>query len=175
LDLGTPDNCALCKYPQLLLRDKPRDVEAWKTLKSYADGWESLKPASFTPIKDTTADQIKDQIFPGKWYLNDCHSTFVTSGEGHMLLVAGNQYLGICRILLLSYNPQLPLLGIERSRADREKDVRDVVGKALPPLTVSLQEKIKDQVRLICGITISNRQFVPAMFTAGMAIAMCMF
>lgn len=39
-------------------------------------------------------------------------------------VVAGNQYLGICRILLLSYNPQIPQLGIERKTADCEQGVR---------------------------------------------------
>jgi len=60
--------------------DKPHDVETWKALKSYADSWDSLKPASFTPIKDTAAGQSKGQIFPEKWYLNDCHSMFAMTG-----------------------------------------------------------------------------------------------
>ncbi|TVY13716.1 hypothetical protein LARI1_G008533 [Lachnellula arida] len=117
--------------------NKPRGVEAWKALNSYTDEWESLKPASFTPIKDVIAEPSK---------------------------VAGNQYLGICRILLLSYNPQTPQLGIERKTADREQGLLT---------SLFLKENIKNQVSFICGIAISNRQFLPAMFTAGMAIAMC--
>lgn len=59
--------------------NKPRGVETWKALNSYTDDWESLKPASFTPIKDAIAEPNKGRILPEKWYLNDCHSRFATT------------------------------------------------------------------------------------------------
>jgi hypothetical protein len=40
------------------------------------------------------------------------------------------------------------------------------------PLTF-LQAQIKDQVLKICGIAVSNKQFIPVTFAAGVAIAMC--
>ncbi|RDL31905.1 uncharacterized protein BP5553_09307 [Venustampulla echinocandica] len=122
---------------------KPRGLDIWLSLWQYVEDWISHRPASFSPIKYSAPDKAEGRVFPDVWFLNDCH-------------VAGHQYLGICRILLLAHDPQVPSLGLDRNKVVQQID-----------------EQIKDQVRLLCGIAESNRKFPSAIFTAGMAVAMC--
>jgi len=63
---------------------------------------------------------------------------------------------GLCRILLLAHDPTVPSIGLDRKIRIEHTD-----------------DQIREQVRFLCGIAISNRKHVPAMFTAGSAIAMC--
>lgn len=71
--------------------------------------------------------------------------------------MGGQQYADVCRILLALHNPRTPTTGLDRLTAWR--DIDKLVTKLL---------------RRICGIALSNRRFLAAMSTAGMAIVICM-
>ncbi|EHK23125.1 uncharacterized protein TRIVIDRAFT_29036, partial [Trichoderma virens Gv29-8] len=84
-----------------------------------------------------------DRVFPEIWLLNDCH-------------VAGHIYYLMCHILLTAYNPSQPRLGPERAKAMRLTD-----------------DIIKDDVRKICGIALSNPHAEPSLFKACTVILLC--
>jgi hypothetical protein len=69
---------------------------------------------------------------------------------------AGHHYLAMSRILLLAHDPRVPSLGLDRTKALRERD-----------------EMIKELVWRICGIACSNSHFKLIVFSAHVAIAMC--
>ncbi|KAE8453910.1 hypothetical protein EG329_007686 [Mollisiaceae sp. DMI_Dod_QoI] len=118
-------------------------VQEHERLSNYVAAWAQNCPPTFKPIGCSRPDKDKGKILPKIWFLNDCH-------------VAGHHYLGLCRILLLAHDPTVPSIGLDRKMRIEHTD-----------------EQIREQVRFLCGIAISNRQHVPAMFTAGAAIAMC--
>ncbi|KAF9875548.1 hypothetical protein CkaCkLH20_06929 [Colletotrichum karsti] len=80
--------------------------------------------------------------FPALYYLSDC-------------AVSGRQYLEICKIILLAHDPRTPSLGLGRLSYLRAQE-----------------EKIRNAVRTICGIWLSNQEYVPARVLAGLAIGM---
>ncbi|KAM0545315.1 hypothetical protein ACHAPJ_011387 [Fusarium lateritium] len=84
-----------------------------------------------------------DRFFPEVIFANDFH-------------VAGQQYADICRILLVAHDPRILSLGLDRLEFSRSLDV-----------------KIRQLVRNLCGIATSNTKHQPALFTAGMAVAAC--
>ncbi|KUJ15931.1 uncharacterized protein LY89DRAFT_99269 [Mollisia scopiformis] len=118
-------------------------VEEYGRLSEYVAGWARQYPPTFRPIGSSKSKNGRTDTLPQIWFLNDCH-------------VAAHHYFGLCRILLLTHDPTIPSIGVDRK-------VR----------TEFVDEQIREQVRLLCGIAISNRQHVCAMHTAGAAIAMC--
>lgn len=120
-----------------------RSEALWDRHWAYLEEWERQKPRSFRPLNGENAPGEKSGlIFPNLYYFNDS-------------AIAGRQYLEICKIILLANDPRLPALGVGRSKY------------------ITLQEEsMRNGVRIICGISLSNQQSVPARFLAGLAIAM---
>lgn len=83
------------------------------------------------------------RVFPTSMLLNDCH-------------VAARQHYLLTRILLAAHDPRRPHL---EPRATES--------------TKATNAAIKDHVRDLCGIALSNKHCVPSMFTACIAIAIC--
>ena len=83
------------------------------------------------------------ESFPTLWYACDYH-------------VAAEQYSCLCEILLRACEPTPPFLGVGRAESQRRRD-----------------EESRIAVRRICGIALTNREYFPALLTAGMSIAMC--
>ncbi|KAF9892153.1 hypothetical protein FE257_002559 [Aspergillus nanangensis] len=81
--------------------------------------------------------------FPHMWYANDYH-------------VAARQHIELARVLLLASNAQSCLARIRQRRMGQSND-----------------ECIRDSVRIICGVCMSNPEFVPAQISAGLVIAIC--
>ncbi|THC87103.1 hypothetical protein EYZ11_013451 [Aspergillus tanneri] len=81
--------------------------------------------------------------FPKLWYCNDYH-------------VAARQYTELSRILLLASDPDTCQMRIGRMRTGRNNDAT-----------------IRDCVRVICGVALSNTEYMPARLTAGFVISMC--
>lgn len=81
--------------------------------------------------------------FPKIWYCNDCH-------------VAARLYLELCRILLLASDPDASTLRIGRFRRMQDND-----------------DRIRECVRVICGVALTNPEFHATRSTAGLAIGLC--
>ena len=73
----------------------------------------------------------EENIFPDIWFLSD-------------EILIGLQHYHIAQILLAAHNPKLPRLGPSRATALRVMD-----------------EEIKDHVRILCGISLSNPDTAP--------------
>lgn len=69
--------------------------------------------------------------------------------------VAACQYIELSRILLMASDPTAHQICIGRLRQGRNHD-----------------EAIRESVRLICGVALSNRQYMPTRSTAGLVISM---
>lgn len=80
--------------------------------------------------------------FPEIYYVHDC-------------AIAGHQYLEICKMILMAHNPRIPALGLGSAKYKRAQEA-----------------SIKQAVRNICGIWLSNPEYVPARVLAGLAIAL---
>ncbi|KAE8379888.1 hypothetical protein BDV26DRAFT_258447 [Aspergillus bertholletiae] len=89
------------------------------------------------------AEHPPSSYFPKIWYCNDCH-------------VAARLYLELCRILLLASDPGTSALRIGRFRRMQDNDNR-----------------IRDSVRVICGVALTNPEFHATRSTAGLAIGLC--
>ncbi|KAH0017954.1 hypothetical protein KCU78_g7359, partial [Aureobasidium melanogenum] len=81
-------------------------------------------------------------VFPELWYLNDA-------------VITGLQHYHLGRALLAVYNPRIPRLGVAHRNALKE------VGEVL-----------KDQIKIICGIALSNHSISASYVHASMMIAM---
>lgn len=142
----------------------PKDILEWDQLWQYVHDWEHHKPSSFLPIHysykrdlwtfttvgyqdSNTGSRMEEEnqgdAFPVIYYTYDCP-------------IGGQQYLQLCRILLLAYNPRMPTLGIGRAQYLEQQE-----------------EEIRGAARIICGISQSNPEYMPARLTAGLAIALC--
>ena len=158
--------------------DGSRTLEPWRELWKYLDIWEGAIPPSFNPVYEERADPDKGHLFPTLWLANDCHGELTSSTLMHNKLrlsnlAAGRQYLAMCKILLLAHDPQIPSLGPDRIAQLKENDVSLASHwRSIVSINES-QAQIKTQVRIMCGIAISNRQFFPTMLGAGLAIATC--
>jgi hypothetical protein len=105
--------------------------------------WAESYPSSFNPIHFRDPDKSLGEVFPGYWYLSDCH-------------VAGIQHLELARILLAVHNPRLPRLGPKYRAA-----------------MSSVDRAVKNAVLRLCGIAMCNEHSPPGLVTASFAIAMC--
>ena len=138
-----------------------KNISEWDRLWQYIHDWEHHKPESFSPIyysykrdlwnftagnhNGNTSSPTEDQgsILPVIFYTYDCP-------------IGGQQYLQLCRILLLAHDPRVPTLGIGRFQYLEHQE-----------------EEMRGAVRIICGISQSNPEHMPARITAGLAIALC--
>ncbi|KAH8650565.1 hypothetical protein BGZ60DRAFT_473863 [Tricladium varicosporioides] len=118
-------------------------AETWDNLSERVSSWMESKSASFEPLFSVPAGVKENQVFPQIWLLNDCH-------------VAAHQHYLMCQILLVSHDPRRPQLGPKRTEA-----------------VESSERVIRDHVKDICGIALSNNHCIPAMFTASMVISVC--
>ncbi|EIT79026.1 hypothetical protein BDV35DRAFT_271374 [Aspergillus flavus] len=89
------------------------------------------------------AENPPSSCFPKIWYCNDCH-------------VAARLYSELCRILLLASDPDASALRIGRFRRMQDND-----------------DKIRECVRVICGVALTNPEFHTTRSTAGLAIGLC--
>ncbi|KAI1429211.1 hypothetical protein F5Y12DRAFT_728637 [Xylaria sp. FL1777] len=134
----------------------PRSQTVWDQLWVYLEDWDRARPSSFNPLNQFNRESSLDgfpsenhnqsadgsQIFPEIYFVSDCP-------------VAGNQYLELCKILLLAHDPRMPTLGLGRTKS------------------IQIQEdRIRQAVRVVCGICLSNPEFTPARILAGLVIGM---
>ncbi|KAF5528379.1 hypothetical protein CGCA056_v001392 [Colletotrichum aenigma] len=119
-----------------------RTTDLWDHLWRYLDSWDQAKPSSFEPLNDIDGIGPKDRAstFPDIYYIHDC-------------AVSGRQYLEICKIILLAHDPRTPSLGLGRASYVKAQE-----------------EKIRESVRIVCGIWMSNEEHVPARVLVGLAI-----
>lgn len=137
----------------------PKDIAEWDRLLQYLHEWNIRKPGSFEPINHVFDDDFhiqidKDQQEPRT--PKTVHPALPAIYYSHDCPIAAQQYLQLCRILLLAHDPQAPSLGLGRAS-----------------FVQAQENKIRDSVRIICGVAQSNPEFMPARLTAGLAIAMC--
>ncbi|OAA57594.1 Zn(2)-C6 fungal-type DNA-binding domain protein [Niveomyces insectorum RCEF 264] len=118
-----------------------------KTPQSWDDlAWRAQKWLDTLPVSYAPLlyrDPGQDGVFPTVMLLNDCH-------------VAARQHNLLSRILLAAHDPRRPHLGPRAAEA-----------------TKTTNSTIKEHVRSLCGITVSNAHCIPSMFTACIAIAIC--
>ncbi|KAJ6001099.1 hypothetical protein N7481_001508 [Penicillium waksmanii] len=105
--------------------------------------WMEERPLSFFPVYSNAPNKDRGEIFPRKWYLDNCH-------------ILAEQTVGLINILLTAYDPTIARVGPGQRRAME-----------------SIDAKLKLAVLDICGIAISNRQEPTALLTASIAIAIC--
>ncbi|KAK2732145.1 arca-like protein [Colletotrichum kahawae] len=122
--------------------NEPRTTDIRDHLWGYLDSWDQAKPSSFEPLNefDGLAPEDQASTFPAIYYIHDC-------------AVSGRQYLEICKIILLAHDPRTPSLGLGRASYVRAQE-----------------EKIRQSVRTVCGIWMSNEEYVPARVLVGLAI-----
>ncbi|KAI0854679.1 hypothetical protein F4860DRAFT_95991 [Xylaria cubensis] len=133
-----------------------RSQSLWDQLWGYLEDWDRARPPSFNPLNHINLDSCSDtlssensnlaadstRVFPEIYYLSDCP-------------VAGNQYLELCKILLLAHDPRTPSLGLGRTK-----------------LIQIQEEKIRQAVRVVCGVSLSNPEYMVARILAGLVIGM---
>lgn len=123
--------------------NQSRTKERWESLMQYLHDWEAMRPPSFYPIFCKDREHISDP-FPRRWFCSDYH-------------VAASQYIELSRILLLASDPDTCQIRIGRlGQQGRNHD-----------------DAIRESVRLICGVTLSNRRYMGARSVAGLVISMC--
>ena len=120
-----------------------RTKEQWEFLMQYLHDWESRRPHSFRPIFSAGGESATSAHFPRLLFCSDYH-------------VAASQYTELSRILLLASDPSACQIRIGRLAQRRNHD-----------------DAIRQSVRLICGVALANRQYMPARSTAGLVISMC--
>ncbi|KAK7424116.1 hypothetical protein QQX98_000726 [Neonectria punicea] len=123
--------------------DGDQKASEYQALKEYDDGWLRSRPSSFLPLVYGPADPSSGHQFPQIVYMNHA----VVIGVAHGILA---------RALLLCYDPTLPKLGPARMITQQRRE-----------------EEVQDEIRQLCGIALSNRGTIPAMFTASLGIASC--
>lgn len=118
-------------------------IARYDELLAFETQWAESYPPSFYPIYSREPDKSIGEVFPGYWYLHDCH-------------VTGIQHLELARILLAVHNPRLPRLGSNYRTA-----------------MSSVDSAVKSGVLRLCGIALCNEHSPPSLVTANVAIAMC--
>jgi len=103
----------------------------------------SNRPSSFHPFFSAEPNKGKGELFPQRWYLNDCH-------------IIAKHIIGLVDILLTAYDPTIARLGPCQRGA-----------------MALLDSKLKSIVLEICGIVLSNRQSPMALLAACIAITIC--
>lgn len=137
---------------------EPRTKALWDELWLYLEKWDQAKPASFRPLYQSSREESGATPpststfivrparpvgkFPEIYFLDDCP-------------VAAQQYFEICKMILLAHDPRTPGLGVGRTEYVRAQE-----------------ERIRESVRTICGIWLSNPEYAPARALAGLAIGM---
>ncbi|KAI0812118.1 hypothetical protein GGR55DRAFT_612985 [Xylaria sp. FL0064] len=136
--------------------DDSRSRVLWDQLWQYLEDWDRARPSSFNPLNQYSRESASDvlspenqnqsadgtRIFPEIYFVSDCP-------------LAGNQYLELCKILLLAHDPQTPSLGLGRTKSIQIQE-----------------EKIRQAVRVVCGISLSNPEYTTARILAGLVIGM---
>ncbi|KAG7038200.1 ArcA-like protein [Colletotrichum scovillei] len=117
-----------------------RSIGSWENLRAYLHQWMEKRPASFNPLWQTGSDR---EAFPEIIFANDFH-------------IAGQQHAIICQIMLLTHDPRMPVLGLDKAMASK-----------------AVEEEIRRLIRQICGIALSAGEWQPATIAAGMTVAMC--
>ncbi|KXH36605.1 hypothetical protein CNYM01_01501 [Colletotrichum nymphaeae SA-01] len=117
-----------------------RSIGSWENLRAYLHQWMEKRPASFNPLWQTGSDR---EAFPEIIFANDFH-------------IAGQQHAIICQIMLLTHDPRMPVLGLDKAMASK-----------------AVEEEIRRLIRQICGIAHSAGEWQPATIAAGMTVAMC--
>lgn len=135
----------------------PRSTEQWDQLWQYLEDWDRSKPPSFNPLNEVGTSSasedppsnsgrrrihVADGTFPEIYYMSDPP-------------IAARQYLEICKILLLAHDPRVSNLGLGRTAS-----------------MVAREETIRDSVRLIVGIALSNPEYTAARILAGLSVGM---
>ncbi|UQC75683.1 uncharacterized protein CLUP02_02339 [Colletotrichum lupini] len=133
-----------------------RSIGSWENLRAYLHQWMEKRPASFNPLWQTGSDR---ETFPEIVFANDFHSD-MSMGSDHLpflvYLVAGQQHAIICQIMLLTHDPRMPVLGLDKAMASN-----------------AVEEEIRRLIRQICGIAHSAGEWQLATIAAGMTVAMC--
>ncbi|KAK1625784.1 hypothetical protein BDP81DRAFT_327528, partial [Colletotrichum phormii] len=117
-----------------------RSTASWEDLRTSLHQWMEKRPASFNPLWQAGSDR---ETIPEITFANDFH-------------IAGQQHAIICQIILLTYDPRMPVLGLDRAMASKAVEV-----------------EIRRLTRQICGIAYSAGEWQPATKAAGMTVAMC--
>jgi hypothetical protein len=90
------------------------------------------------------------------------------------LLAAGLQYMALSTITLLAHDPRITSLGPLRIPKLEDANVSHDSSRTDWGLANNSQAQIMYQVRLLCGIAVSNETLFTTKLASGTAIAMCM-
>ncbi|KAF4835851.1 hypothetical protein CGCTS75_v002304 [Colletotrichum tropicale] len=115
----------------------------YQRLVEYDRNWLRARPLSWLPIAYSEPDPAADQAFPRIFYINHA-------------VVIGNVHGTLARALLMCHDESIPRIGPAR-RLARQK----------------LDNDIRTQIRELCGTALSNKDTIPAMFTACMGVTAC--
>ncbi|TDZ13750.1 hypothetical protein C8035_v009110 [Colletotrichum spinosum] len=115
----------------------------YQRLVEYDRNYLGARPLSWLPIAYSEPDPAAEQVFPQIFYLNHA-------------VVIGNVHSTLARALLMCHDESIPRIGPSRILA-RQK----------------LDNDIRTQIRELCGTALSNKETIPAMFTACMGVTAC--
>lgn len=115
----------------------------YEELVSIYHRWMEEKSISFFPVYSDVPNKDRGEIFPRKWFLDNCQ-------------ILAEQTVGLINRLLKAFDPAIARVGPGQRRAME-----------------SIDAKLKSTVLDICGIAISNRQEPNALLTVSIATAIC--
>jgi hypothetical protein len=130
--------------------------EHWNQLWLYLDDWDMGKPSSFNPL-----NRVDGASTPPNASSDSSSGTGVATGKFPELYymsdapIAARQYLEICKILLLAHDPRVSPLGLGRTAS-----------------LAAQEENIRESVRIMVGICLSNPEYTAATILAGLAVGM---
>ncbi|CAF9925192.1 MAG: hypothetical protein ALECFALPRED_003083 [Alectoria fallacina] len=118
----------------------------WRELCQLIEEWSDKRPSSFDPLFFKPRNPSHNLWFPEATYATDEHAK---------VKVVAAHFLYLAKLLLTAHDPNIPRIGPQMKSALAE-----------------MNETALSYVRMLCGSALSN-SFVPARFTASLAIIMC--
>lgn len=134
---------------------QPRTEALWDQYWHYLEEWDAAKPASFCPLNDIGLGWRDEDMPRCNREQATGSGTFPQIYYSHDFAGSAQQYAEICKVLLLAHDPRMPGLGFGRAQFIQAQE-----------------EKIRTAVRRVCGIWLSNPEFILNRVPACLAIAM---
>lgn len=156
-----------------------RTLAKWRELCRLIEEWSNKRPTSFDPLFFKPRDPSRSLWFPEVTFGSDEHgesqkfrSSTSNNTRGELEVVAAH-YIYLAKLLLTAHDPNIPRIGrqMKSALAEMNVSIRFIVHKCRN-VDYAFQEIALSYVRMMCGIALCN-SFVPARFTASLAIIMC--
>ena len=152
--------CNLAKVLMYCFARTEKSNAEWHDLWGSVEDLYRTLPSEYQPFYHSAVTGEHTPTFPHVWLLSETAGKFrcIISSSNQLNLpqiVHSVQYLTFSKILLSSFNPTIPKIGL-RSR----------------PLARKNEESIAELLRYLCGIGLSNADFGPGLFLTCIGISL---